>query len=153
MKDSSIEGILEVKLISHWRSASIKWCLYTSIPLQAVFWLKSPIFILQRAYIPKNGVEFCQQSNGDNRRDVGTSYDLARRCVKTETNWHTYWHTDKVIHRARVPTVALAKKTKSHNCLFWTVILLQQDIGKTTFAKLFIIWRLFMKLTFKLLPL
>ena len=35
---------------------------------------------------PKNWVEFCQQTNGDKRRDVDTSYDLARRRVKTETN-------------------------------------------------------------------
>ena len=38
-----------------------------------VFFLKSPISIVQRAYIPKNGVEFRQQSNGDNRSGVATS--------------------------------------------------------------------------------
>ena len=41
--------------------------------------LKSPIFILQRAYIPKNGVEFRQQTNSDNRTGVATSRDVARR--------------------------------------------------------------------------
>ena len=47
-----------------------------------VFYLKSPIFIVQRAYIPKNGVEFRQQSNGDNRSGVATSYNLMRRRQK-----------------------------------------------------------------------
>ena len=42
-------------------------------------YLNSPISIVQRAYIPKNGVEFHQQSNGDNKTGVVTSYDLARR--------------------------------------------------------------------------
>ena len=45
--------------------------------------LKSPIFILQRAYIPKNGVEFRQQFNGDNRSGVATLYDLMRRRQNT----------------------------------------------------------------------
>ena len=43
------------------------------------FFLKSPISIVQRAYIPKNGVEFRQQSNGDNRTGIATSYDIVRR--------------------------------------------------------------------------
>ena len=43
------------------------------------FFLKSPISIVQRAYIPKNGVEFRQKSNGDNRTGIATSYDIVRR--------------------------------------------------------------------------
>ena len=51
-------------------------------PYRVLFYLKSPIFILQRAYIPKNGVEFCQQINVDNRSSVATLYDLIRRRQK-----------------------------------------------------------------------
>ena len=49
---------------------------------KVVFYLKLPISIVQRAYIPKNGVEFRQQFNGDNRSGVATLYDLMRRCQK-----------------------------------------------------------------------
>ena len=49
---------------------------------KVVFYLKSPISIVQRAYLPKNGVEFRQKSNGDNRSGVATSYDLMRRRQK-----------------------------------------------------------------------
>ena len=47
------------------------------LPYRILFYLKSPIFILQRAYIPKNGVEFRQQTNSDNRTGVATSRDVA----------------------------------------------------------------------------
>ena len=49
---------------------------------KVVFYLKLPISIVQRAYIPKNGVEFRQQFNGDNRSGVATLYDLMRRRQK-----------------------------------------------------------------------
>ena len=49
---------------------------------KVVFYLKSPISIVQRAYIPKNGVEFRQQFNGDNRSGVATLYDLMRHRQK-----------------------------------------------------------------------
>ena len=51
------------------------------------FYLKLPISIVQRAYIPKNGVEFNQQFNGDNRSGVATLYDLM--CVRQKYS-HTY---------------------------------------------------------------
>ena len=57
---------------------------------KVVFYLKSPISIVQRAYIPKNGVEFRQQSNGDNRTDIATSYDIARRRQYFATHLLTY---------------------------------------------------------------
>ena len=47
------------------------------LPYRVLFYLKSPIFILQRAYIPKNGVEFRQQTNSDNRTGVATSRVVA----------------------------------------------------------------------------
>ena len=53
-----------------------------------VFYLKSPIFIVQRAYIPKNGVEFRQQTNSDNRTGVATSCDVARRRATSQTSPH-----------------------------------------------------------------
>ena len=43
------------------------------------FYVKLPIPIVQRAYIPKNGVEFRQKTNSDKRTGVATSYDLVRR--------------------------------------------------------------------------
>ena len=49
---------------------------------KVVFYLKLPISIVQRAYIPKNGVEFRQQFNGDNRSGVAMLYDLMRRRQK-----------------------------------------------------------------------
>ena len=58
------------------RSSSIK----VSLPYNVAFCLKSPIFIIQRAYILKNGVEFCQQTKSDNRTGVATLYDLVRLC-------------------------------------------------------------------------
>ena len=41
--------------------------------------LKSPIFVVQKAAAPKNGVEFCQGSNGTIRTSLATSYDAAQR--------------------------------------------------------------------------
>ena len=43
--------------------------------------LKSPIFVVQRAAAPKNGVEFRQKSIGAIRCGVATSYDDVRRCA------------------------------------------------------------------------
>ena len=40
--------------------------------------LKSPIFVVQKAAAPKNGVEFCQGSNGTIRNILTTLYDVAR---------------------------------------------------------------------------
>ena len=57
------------------------------------FYIKSPIFIAQRAYIPKNGAEFRQQTSSDNRTGVAASYDLVRRLQKRRTDIHTYTHT------------------------------------------------------------
>ena len=44
------------------------------------FFLKSPISIVQRAYIPKNGVEFRQHTNtnSDNKTGVATSREVVR---------------------------------------------------------------------------
>ena len=74
------------------RSSSNK----VSVPYKVAFCLKSPIFIVQRAYIPKNGVEFCHQTNSDNRTGVATSYDLVRRrLIRWKIGWpHTDTHTD-----------------------------------------------------------
>ena len=54
----------------------------SSLTWKVVFYLKSPISIVQRAYIPKNWVEFRQQFNSDNRSGVATLYDLMRRRQK-----------------------------------------------------------------------
>ena len=40
--------------------------------------LKLPIFIVQNAAAPKNGVEFCQKSIGDIRCSLATFYDVTR---------------------------------------------------------------------------
>ena len=40
--------------------------------------LKLSIFVVQRAAAPKNGVEFCQGSNGTIRSSLATSYDVAK---------------------------------------------------------------------------
>ena len=56
------------------------------------FYVKLPISIVQRAYIPKNGVEFRQQSNGDNRTGIATSYDIARRRQYFGTHLCTHHH-------------------------------------------------------------
>ena len=41
--------------------------------------LKLPIFVVQKAAAPKNGVEFCQGSNGTIRSSLATSCDVSRR--------------------------------------------------------------------------
>ena len=41
--------------------------------------LKSPIFVVQKAAAPKNGVEFCQKSIGVIRCSQATSCDDVRR--------------------------------------------------------------------------
>ena len=41
--------------------------------------LKLPIFIVQNAAAPKNGVEFCQKSIGVIRCSLATLYDDVRR--------------------------------------------------------------------------
>ena len=41
--------------------------------------LKSPIFVIQKAATPKNGVEFCQKSIGVIRYCLDTLYDDVRR--------------------------------------------------------------------------
>ena len=41
--------------------------------------LKSSIFVVQMAAAPKNGVEFCQGSNGSIRSTLATSSDVSRR--------------------------------------------------------------------------
>ena len=41
--------------------------------------LKLSIFIVQKAAAPKNGVEFCQGSNGTIRSSLATSYKVWRR--------------------------------------------------------------------------
>ena len=70
------------KVIFNQSSSSIK----VRLPYRVVFYLKSPIFILQRAYIPKSGVEFRQQTNSDNRTGVATSREVALR----KGDIHTY---------------------------------------------------------------
>ena len=57
-----------------------------------VFYTGSPkitIFIVQRAYIPKNGLEFRQQTNSDKRTHVATLYELVRRRHQKTENRHT----------------------------------------------------------------
>jgi len=65
--------------------------------------LKSSIFVVQKAAVPKNGVEFRQGSNGTIRNSLTTSYDVSRRrvCVGTflkvvskPTNRPTYLSLD-----------------------------------------------------------
>ena len=41
--------------------------------------LKSPIFVVQKAAAPKNGVEFRHKSIGANRSSLATLYDDVRR--------------------------------------------------------------------------
>ena len=50
--------------------------------------LKSSIFVVQKAAVPKNGVEFRQKSIGDIRCSVATSYDVCdvARCQSPSTN-------------------------------------------------------------------
>ena len=71
--------------------------------------LKSPIFVVQKAAAPKNGVEFCQGSNGTIRSSLATSCDVSRRRARspnfdqsearklslTDTQTDTHTHTDR----------------------------------------------------------
>ena len=41
--------------------------------------LKSSIFVVQKAAKPKNGVEFCQGSNGTIRSSLAMSYEVSQR--------------------------------------------------------------------------
>ena len=45
--------------------------------------LKSPIFVVQKAAAPKNGVEFRQGSNGTIRSRLATPCDVSRRCARS----------------------------------------------------------------------
>ena len=47
--------------------------------------LKLSIFVVQKAAAPKNGVEFCQGSNGNIRSSLATPYDVSRRCATSLT--------------------------------------------------------------------
>ena len=57
--------------------------------------LKSPIFILQRAYIPKNGVEFRQQTNSDNKTGVATSQTSLTRCDRSDSVFFRLSHPER----------------------------------------------------------
>ena len=54
----------------------IKGCLIWKV----IFYLQLSIFIIQRAYIPKNGVNFCQQVNDNNNTCEAKSCDLVQCC-------------------------------------------------------------------------
>ena len=45
--------------------------------------IKSPIFAVQKAIAPKNGVEFRQGSNGSIRSSLATSCDVSRRRARS----------------------------------------------------------------------
>ena len=45
--------------------------------------LKSSIFVVQKAAAPKNGVEFCQGSNGTIRSSLSTLCDVSRRRARS----------------------------------------------------------------------
>ena len=49
--------------------------------------LKSSIFVVQKAAAPKNGVEFCQGSNGTIRSSLATSCDVLRRRARSPNSW------------------------------------------------------------------
>ena len=56
--------------------------------------LKSPIFVIQKAAAPKNGVEFRQGFNGTIRSSLATSY----KRNETELNGHTKPHVGAAPH-------------------------------------------------------
>ena len=64
--------------------------------------LKSSIFVVQMAALPKSGVEFRQRSNGTIKSSLATSYDIARcHCISTNQNpgggWVGGWVCQKRI--------------------------------------------------------
>ena len=67
--------------------------------------LKSPIFVVQKATAPKNGVEFCQGSIGTIRISLATSYDVWRRRAASPTfdqsEAEKLSHTNSQTHKLR----------------------------------------------------
>ena len=49
--------------------------------------LKLPIFVVQKAAAPKNGVEFRQGSNGTIRSSLAMSFDVPRRRARFSNSW------------------------------------------------------------------
>ena len=54
--------------------------------------LKSPIFVLQKASTPKNGVELSPKSIGVIRCSLATLYDDVQRCATSKTSPKVFCH-------------------------------------------------------------
>ena len=99
----------ECKFFFYQRSSSST----VHLPYKVVFYLKSPIFILQRAYIPKNGVEFRQHTNSDNRTGVATSCNIASKKVHKQPNGQT----NVLVTSSLLELLIAAKNTKIQKIL------------------------------------
>ena len=92
--------------------------------------LKSPIFVVQNAAAPKNGVEFRQGSNGSIRSSLATSCDVSRRRARSpnfdqsealklsQTDTHTHRYTENQ-HTVRPCSTSSACK-KDMSCIVYS---------------------------------